>query len=241
MHVQGLALAHSARLRRPAARDPRSSRWRGRRGGLSRAPRVLAELGKVAVALRRDGRGDAARDPRRSARAPIRARAPRTCSRSPPPAAVGPGGVRGSRSWGVAACGDPGFLPRSAPGTLSPQVGFLGGDGAARRDIPLPLFVVGMVLFVVALVTGARVVYGIADLLIGASIGLYAGAGAPRRLRAQRAALTSSGWCSRRPERSSTAIFTLADQGHGPPASWTWVVVARRRSVALVGYGPVRR
>src|SRR5439155_1717255 len=36
-----------------------------------------------------------------------------------------------------------------------------------------------MALFVVALITGARVVYGIADLLIGASIGLYAAQGAP--------------------------------------------------------------
>ena len=45
---------------------------------------------------------------------------------------------------------------------------------SGRRDITLPLFVVGIALFVVALVTGARVIYGVADILIGVSIGLYA-------------------------------------------------------------------
>src|SRR5437764_4783948 len=44
--------------------------------------------------------------------------------------------------------------------------------------ITLPLFGLGIGLFLVAVVTGSTVLYGIADLLIGVSIGLYAARGA---------------------------------------------------------------
>ena len=107
----------------------------------------------------------------------------------------------------------------------------------SRRDIPLPLFVVGMVLFVVALVTGARVVYGIADLLIGASIGLYAAQGAPPLAR--NAQLYQLGLVMAATGAVLDGIFTLADQGT-VAGVLTWVVVAGAL-VALVGYGPARR
>jgi hypothetical protein len=107
----------------------------------------------------------------------------------------------------------------------------------SRRDIPLPLFIVGMALFVVALVTGARVVYGIADLLIGASIGLYAAQGAPPLAR--NAQLYQAGLVIAAAGAVLDGIFTLADQG-SIAGALTWAVVVGAL-VALVGYGPVRR
>ena len=107
----------------------------------------------------------------------------------------------------------------------------------SRRDIPLPLFVVGIVLFGVALVTGASVVYGIADIVIGASIGLYAAQGAPPLAR--NAQLYQAGLVIAATGAILDGIFTLADQGT-VAGVLTWVVVAGAL-VALVGYGPVRR
>jgi hypothetical protein len=107
----------------------------------------------------------------------------------------------------------------------------------SRRDIPLPLFVVGIVLFGVALVTGASVVYGIADILIGASIGLYAAQGAPPMAR--NAQLYQAGLVMAATGAILDGIFTLADQGT-IAGVLTWVVVAGA-IVALIGYGPPRR
>jgi hypothetical protein len=106
-----------------------------------------------------------------------------------------------------------------------------------RRDLPLPLFIVGIVLFGVALVTGERVVYGIADLLIGASIGLYAAQGAPPLAR--NAQLYQAGLVIAAAGAVLDGIFTLADQS-SIAGTLTWAVVVGAL-VALVGYGPVRR
>ena len=107
----------------------------------------------------------------------------------------------------------------------------------SRRDIPLPLFVVGIVLFGVALVTGASVVYGIADIVIGASIGLYAAQGAPPLAR--NAQLYQAGLVIAATGAILDGIFTLADQGT-IAGVLTWVVVAGA-IVAFVGYGQPRR
>ncbi len=107
----------------------------------------------------------------------------------------------------------------------------------SRRDLPLPLFVVGIVLFGVALVTGAAVVYGVADILIGASIGLFAAQGAPPLAR--NAQLYLIGLVMAATGAILDGIFTLADQGT-IAGVLTWVVVAGA-IVALVGYGTPRR
>ena len=106
-----------------------------------------------------------------------------------------------------------------------------------RRDMTLPLFVVGIALFVVALVTGARVIYGVADILIGVSIGLYARQGAPPLAR--NAQLYVIGLVMAAAGAILDGIFTLANQDTVAGAL-TWVVVAGA-IVALIGYGAPRR
>jgi FtsH-binding integral membrane protein len=106
-----------------------------------------------------------------------------------------------------------------------------------RRDITFGLFVVGIVLFAVAVVTGARVVYGAADILIGVSIAMFASQGAPPQAR--NAQLYLLGLAMAAAGAILDGIFTLADQG-GIAAALTWVVVAGA-VVALLGYGTPRR
>jgi hypothetical protein len=108
---------------------------------------------------------------------------------------------------------------------------------SGRRDITLPLFAVGIALFVVALATGAAVVYGVADILIGVSIGLYARHGAPPQAR--NAQLYLIGLVMAAAGAILDGIFTLASQGT-IAGGLTWVVVAGA-IVALVGYGQPRR
>ena len=108
---------------------------------------------------------------------------------------------------------------------------------SGRRDITLPLFAVGIALFVVALVTGAAVVYGVADILIGVSIALYARHGAPPQAR--NAQLYLIGLVMAAAGAILDGIFTLASQGT-IAGGLTWVVVAGA-IVALVGYGQPRR
>jgi hypothetical protein len=108
---------------------------------------------------------------------------------------------------------------------------------SARRDITLPLFAVGIALFVVAVVTGATVIYGAADILIGVSIGLYARQGAPPQAR--NAQLYLIGLVMAAAGAILDGIFTLASQGTVAGAL-TWVVVAGA-IVALIGYGAPRR
>jgi hypothetical protein len=108
---------------------------------------------------------------------------------------------------------------------------------SGRRDITLQLFVVGIALFVVALVTGATVIYGVADILIGVSIGLYARQGAPPQAR--NAQLYLIGLVMASAGAILDGIFTLANQDT-IAGGLTWVVVAGA-IVALVGYGMPRR
>jgi hypothetical protein len=106
-----------------------------------------------------------------------------------------------------------------------------------RRDITLPLFAVGIALFVVAVLTGAKVVYGVADILIGVSIGLYARHGAPPQAR--NAQLYLIGLVMASAGAILDGIFTLVSQDT-IAGGLTWVVVAGA-VVALVGYGAPRR
>ena len=106
-----------------------------------------------------------------------------------------------------------------------------------RRDITLGVFVVGIVLFGVALVTGTRVIYGAADILIGISIAMFAAQGAPPQAR--NAQLYLLGLVMAATGAILDGIFTLADQG-GIAGALTWVVVAGA-IVALLGYGTPRR
>jgi hypothetical protein len=108
---------------------------------------------------------------------------------------------------------------------------------SGRRDLTLPLFGVGIALFVVALVTGATVIYGVADLLIGVSIGLYARQGAPPQAR--NGQLYLIGLVMAAAGAILDGIFTLAGQGTIAGAL-TWVVVAGA-ILALLGYGAPRR
>ena len=108
---------------------------------------------------------------------------------------------------------------------------------SGRRDITFPLFVAGLLLFVVAVATGARVIYGIADIMIGVAIGLYASHGAPPQAR--NAQLYLVGLVMAAAGAILDGIFTLAGQGTVAGAL-TWVVVAGA-VVSLVGYGAARR
>ena len=108
---------------------------------------------------------------------------------------------------------------------------------SGRRDITLPLFVVGIALFVVAVATGSNVAYGVADILIGVSIGLYARHGAPPQ--ASNGQLYLIGLVMAASGAILDGIFTLASQGTIAGAL-TWVVVAGA-ILALVGYGAQRR
>jgi hypothetical protein len=108
---------------------------------------------------------------------------------------------------------------------------------SGRRDITVPLFVVGIALFVVGLATGSSVAYGVADILIGVSIGLYARHGAPPQAR--NGQLYLIGLVMAASGAILDGIFTLAGQGTVAGAL-TWVVVAGA-ILALVGYGAPRR
>ena len=108
---------------------------------------------------------------------------------------------------------------------------------SGRRDITLPLFATGIALFVVAVLTGATVVYGVADILIGVSIGLYARHEAPPQAR--NAQLYLIGLVMAAAGAILDGIFTLAGQDT-IAGGLTWVVVAGA-IVALVGYGMPRR
>jgi hypothetical protein len=108
---------------------------------------------------------------------------------------------------------------------------------SGRRDLTLPLFVLGIALFVVAVVTGATVIYGAADILIGVSIGLYAAQGAPPQAR--NAQLYLIGLVMAASGAILDGIFTLASEG-SIAGGLTWLVVAGA-VLALVGYGAPRR
>jgi len=108
---------------------------------------------------------------------------------------------------------------------------------SGRRDITLPMFVAGVALFVVALITGATVVYGVADILIGVSIALYARHGAPPQ--ASNPQLYLIGLVIAATGAILDGIFTLAGQG-SIAGALTWVVVVGAL-VSLIGYGATRR
>jgi peptidoglycan/LPS O-acetylase OafA/YrhL len=106
-----------------------------------------------------------------------------------------------------------------------------------RRDITLPLFGLGLALFVVAVATGSHVVYGVADILIGVSIGMYAAQGAPPVARNPQLYLL--GLVVASAAAILDGILTLLDETT-VAGVLTFVVVAGA-VIALIGYGTPRR
>jgi hypothetical protein len=108
---------------------------------------------------------------------------------------------------------------------------------SGRRDVTLPLFAAGVVLFVIAVITGATVIYGVADLLIGVAIAMYARRGAPPQ--ASNPQLYLVGLLTAAGGAILDGIFTLAGQD-SIAGGLTWVVVAGA-VLSLIGYGTGRR
>ena len=105
------------------------------------------------------------------------------------------------------------------------------------RQLATPIFVVGVVLFLVAILGGGNVVFGLADILIGVAIGLYAAQGAPPGARSPQ--LYVGGLAVAAVAAILDGLLTLADQT-GIAGALTFVVVAGALT-ALLAYGPVRR
>lgn len=106
------------------------------------------------------------------------------------------------------------------------------------RNLATPLFAVGIVLFLVAILGGGNVVFGFADLLIGAAIGIYAAQGPPPGARSTQ--LYVAGLAVASAAAILDGLLTLADQTGAITDALTFVVVAGA-ILALVGAGPPRR
>lgn len=105
------------------------------------------------------------------------------------------------------------------------------------RNLATPIFVAGLVLFVVAILGGGNAVFGLADLLIGAAIGLYAAQGAPPGARSPQVFVIGLAIAS--VAAILDGLLTLADQT-AITGALTFVVVGGA-VIALVGSGPPRR
>lgn len=105
------------------------------------------------------------------------------------------------------------------------------------RTLATPLFVAGIVLFLVAILGGGNVVFGLADLLIGAAIGIYAAQGAPPG--AHYPQLFVIGLAVAAVAAILDGLLTLADQT-AITGALTFIVVAGA-GIALVGSGSPRR
>lgn len=88
---------------------------------------------------------------------------------------------------------------------------------SGRRDITLPLFGLGVVLVVIAILGGGNLAFGAADILIGVAIGMYAARGAPPQARNPQLYLL--GLVIARRRRSSTACSrsSAPRPSPGPP------------------------
>lgn len=105
------------------------------------------------------------------------------------------------------------------------------------RSLATPIFAVGIVLFLIAILGAGNVAFGLADLLIGAAIGMYAAQGAPSGARSPQLYVT--GLAVAGAAAILDGLLTLADQT-AITGALTFVVVAGA-VIALVGYGPSGR
>jgi hypothetical protein len=103
---------------------------------------------------------------------------------------------------------------------------------SGRRDPALPIFAAGIVLFFVAAFGGGNVVFGIADILIGVAIGLYARQGAPPGARSP--SVYVLGLAIAAVAAILDGLLTLADQTDVAGAL-TYVVVGGAL-ISLLGY-----
>jgi peptidoglycan/LPS O-acetylase OafA/YrhL len=108
---------------------------------------------------------------------------------------------------------------------------------SGRREPAQFVFVLGLLVVVVALVTSSNAAFGVGDILIGAAIGLFARKGAPPGSRSPQLYLI--GLVAASVAAILDGILTLADQTDVAGAL-TFVVVAGA-IIAFVGYGPPRR
>ena len=104
------------------------------------------------------------------------------------------------------------------------------------RNLATPLFLVGVVLFLVAILGGGNVVFGIADILIGAAIGMYAAKGAPPGARSPQ--LFVAGLALASAAAILDGVLTLAGESTIAGAL-TWVVVGGA-VIAFIGAGTRR-
>jgi hypothetical protein len=102
----------------------------------------------------------------------------------------------------------------------------------------MPILVLGILLFFVAILVGENVVYGIADILIGVAIGMYAAQGAPPGARSP--SLYVGGLAVASVAAILDGLLTMANQTGGVTTVLTLVVVAGA-VVSLVGWAPARR
>ena len=103
---------------------------------------------------------------------------------------------------------------------------------SGRRDPVFAIFVAGIVLFFVAAFGGGNVVFGIADILIGVAIGLYARQGAPPGARSPNVYVL--GLVIASVAAILDGVLTLADQTDVAGAL-TYVVLAGA-GISLLGY-----
>lgn len=96
----------------------------------------------------------------------------------------------------------------------------------------MPIFVAGIALFFVAAFGGGHIVFGIADILIGVAIGMYARQGAPPAARSPNVYVW--GLVIASVAAILDGVLTLADQTEVAGAL-TYVVVAGA-VISLLGY-----
>ena len=101
----------------------------------------------------------------------------------------------------------------------------------------MPILIVGILLFFVALLGGGNVVFGIADILIGVAIGMYAAQGAPPGARS--ASLYVGGLAVASVAAIVDGVLTLA--GETDLGGALALVVVAGAVVSLVGWTPARR
>ncbi len=100
------------------------------------------------------------------------------------------------------------------------------------RNLALPILIVGILLFFVALLGGGNVVFGIADILIGVAIGMYAAQGAPPATRSPDLYIIGLGIASG--AAVLDGVFTLADRTDIAGALTIGVLIGA--ALALLGY-----
>ena len=100
------------------------------------------------------------------------------------------------------------------------------------RRLAMPILVVGILLFLVAILVGGNVLFGVADILIGVAIGMFAALGAPAAARSPDLYVIGLGIAS--VGAILDGLVTLADE---PKAAGVMtIVVVVGVGLALLGY-----